>query len=412
MRPTHEWAFALVLALALGATAALWGAGCSDDDAAACEPGDERTCQCDGGVDPGVQQCASNGEWGPCEQCSAQTCGDGTCDPGEDAASCPQDCDGPVCGDGTCDPDEDATSCPQDCEGPYCGDGTCDPGEDDVSCPADCESPCGDGHVTAGEACDASNLNGHDCTTLGQGFSGGTLACASDCTFDTSGCVSTPGCGNHVKEGTEACDGDDFGGQTCADLDPAFTGGRLACRPDCSAILTRGCHAIAPCGDGTAQWPEECDGADLQGLSSCTDFDPGYSGGALSCTEHCTLDFSACQGDLCAAAGMYGTGYCDPCVLYGGTPDPDCQSCTQSDGDCVSWMAPGMGDVLTSCEQVSGQQDPDCGTCGDGQVNPATEWCDVALGVPAGPQCSDFGFTGGELGCTAACVLDVSGCTD
>ena len=50
------------------------------------------------------------------------TCGDGRCDVGEDAASCPEDCpaDAPsVCGDGTCDADEDDATCPEDCyEGP------------------------------------------------------------------------------------------------------------------------------------------------------------------------------------------------------------------------------------------------------------------------------------------------------
>ena len=43
------------------------------------------------------------------------------------------------------------------------------------------------------EACDATDLAGHDCTTVPGDFTGGTLSCADDCTLDTSGCGD--GCG-------------------------------------------------------------------------------------------------------------------------------------------------------------------------------------------------------------------------
>lgn len=45
---------------------------------------------------------------------------------------------------------------------------------------------CGNGDLDEGEACDTSNLNGKTCVT--QGYFGGTLACSSTCTFDTSAC--------------------------------------------------------------------------------------------------------------------------------------------------------------------------------------------------------------------------------
>jgi hypothetical protein len=45
---------------------------------------------------------------------------------------------------------------------------------------------CGDGVIQAGEWCDASDLGGNDCESLGN--SGGELFCNDDCTFDTSGC--------------------------------------------------------------------------------------------------------------------------------------------------------------------------------------------------------------------------------
>jgi hypothetical protein len=49
---------------------------------------------------------------------------------------------------------------------------------------------CGDGIIQSGEECDTSNLNGQTCT--GLGFYGGTLLCYSNCTFNTSSCLTTP----------------------------------------------------------------------------------------------------------------------------------------------------------------------------------------------------------------------------
>ena len=49
---------------------------------------------------------------------------------------------------------------------------------------------CGDGVIQSGEECDGSNLNGKSCST--QGFSGGTLSCNSNCTFNTSQCTTAP----------------------------------------------------------------------------------------------------------------------------------------------------------------------------------------------------------------------------
>lgn len=50
------------------------------------------------------------------------------------------------------------------------------------------EPVCGDGIVEAGEDCDVGTLNGATCPT--EGFAGGTLACGTGCTFDTSGCFA------------------------------------------------------------------------------------------------------------------------------------------------------------------------------------------------------------------------------
>ncbi len=53
---------------------------------------------------------------------------------------------------------------------------------------SECGSICGDAVVEGAEDCDVGTLNGESCVT--QGFAGGTLACATGCTFDTSGCYA------------------------------------------------------------------------------------------------------------------------------------------------------------------------------------------------------------------------------
>lgn len=50
---------------------------------------------------------------------------------------------------------------------------------------------CGDDVAHYGEACDGADLNGLSCADL-EGFSGGDLGCADDCTFDTSSCETPP----------------------------------------------------------------------------------------------------------------------------------------------------------------------------------------------------------------------------
>lgn len=48
---------------------------------------------------------------------------------------------------------------------------------------------CGNGRIDTGEDCEGTTLNGKTCGSLG--FSGGVLACAASCLFNTSACSST-----------------------------------------------------------------------------------------------------------------------------------------------------------------------------------------------------------------------------
>ncbi|MCZ7683410.1 MAG: hypothetical protein M5U28_33345 [Sandaracinaceae bacterium] len=149
------------------------------------------------------------------EECS---CGDGTCCPSE-IRSCPADCMPPrceadgtctpvVCGDGRCDPFEDARRCSADCAD-GCGDGTCRPldGEDEASCATDCVDRCGDGWCSAAELTDRGS-------------------CPEDCA-DRCSDASTYGrvyrvCGDGVCDRTGTCDYADV--ESCA-----------TCPQDCGA---------------------------------------------------------------------------------------------------------------------------------------------------------------------------------
>ena len=86
--------------------------------------------------------------WGPC--------------PAGDPCVQPGVCSGgsAVCGDGVCDPGEDAVSCPADCGTGACGDGWCDVvgGETQGTCASDCSVPagwlCTPGYYAADDGCD------------------------------------------------------------------------------------------------------------------------------------------------------------------------------------------------------------------------------------------------------------------
>ncbi|MCX4246316.1 lamin tail domain-containing protein [Paraliomyxa miuraensis] len=143
---------------------------------------------------------------------------------------------------------------------------------------------CGNDDQDPGEQCDGTDLAGYNCVTLGMGFTGGELACAADCTFDTSACLA---CGNDMIDAGEDCDGADLGGNDCASV--GFVDGTLACAADCT-FDTTSCNA---CGNGVVDAGESCDGADLGGMG-CADLGMGFTGGALGCDMACGYDTTGC----------------------------------------------------------------------------------------------------------------------
>ncbi len=149
-----------------------------------------------------------------------------------------------------------------------------------------------DGVLQERELCDGEELGGATCSDFG--FSGGLLACLPDCTFDTSGCGGVCGDGE-VTPYFEECEGEDLQGSTCLSL--GYYDGPLFCSDHCQ-FDTSWCSGI--CGDGVVQnLHEQCDTQNLGGFT-CRDVSMFF--GELACSANCELDFSGCS-----ATRLWGT---------------------------------------------------------------------------------------------------------
>ncbi len=163
----------------------------------------------------------------------------------------------------------------------------CDDDDDNNS-----TSQCGNGVLEGTEECDDTALGGNDCTTIGGTYTGGTLACNTNCTFDVSMCEGgSELCGNGAIDEGESCDGTNLGGLDCTGAG-AFTGGTLSCTDGC-AFDTTLCELSEDCGNGVIDGTESCDGTELGG-NSCADVGD-FTGGTLGCTDGCAFDTSLCE---------------------------------------------------------------------------------------------------------------------
>lgn len=271
-----------------------------------CGPrGSNTGAECGNGILEGTEEC-DDGEMnsdtrpGACRtDCTLFICGDGVMDPGEA-------CDGSDLGGMTCASVGlfgGILGCFGNCTLDTTGCSSCGNGVAEGTIPTE-----------AGyEECDGDDLRGETCVS--RGFAWGTLGCVN-CRFDTSGCRAEPAvCGDGLIEDTEECDGDNLGGRTCMSLGEGFTGGFLACDDQC--LLDR--SSCATCGNGIIEPGEVCDdGNTIDDFTCSADCTMACGPGAAECNGDVS---TYCLSD---GSGIL-TEYCDP--LQGMTCDPAAGRC-------------------------------------------------------------------------------------
>ncbi len=173
---------------------------------------------------------------------------------------------------------------------------------------------CGDGVLEGDERCDGKDLGVMSCADFG--FAQGTLVCDAQCNVITDGCRS---CGDGMLAASELCDGTSLGGETCQSQ--GFGGGTLLCDAACAGYDTSVCTPLPTCGDGVRNGGEACDGNDLGGASCAS---VGFDIGQLSCAASCTHNTSQCeflncgsQGDFCLFDESDPQGSCCPAGVGG-----------------------------------------------------------------------------------------------
>jgi hypothetical protein len=248
---------------------------------------------------------------------------------------------------------------------------------------------CGDGVLDDGEACDSAVPAEASCGD--QGFAGGTLACAADCTFDTSGCLDddcTEGATTDCTcadgaQGTMACTAD--GWSECSCNPAGCTDGATA---DC--LCDDGSEGVTTCAAGA--WndcscePTDCVDGETDACL-CDDGSPGTatcSGGAWG---ECSCEPAACvDGETAScvcAAGMTGTMTC----AGGAWGECVCGAAECTDGDTMScFCADGAPGTMTCAGGLWGT----CGGC-------AAAWC--GDGVCSGAET--------EASCPFDCMTDL-----
>ncbi len=231
------------------------------------------------------------------------------------------------------------------------------------------QAACGNDRRESPEVCDGPDTGAVTCEKLGLGA--GELRCRPNCyEFDKSGCGAPDSCGNDERDGAESCDGTDLGGATCATL--GLGSGTLSCAANCAEIITSGCNGGGYCGDYIKNGTEACDFEDF-GTTSCESL--GLGSGSLMCSDSCTLITDFCGGD-CPTEPVDAVTLATLCDGRQCGDDPACgiscgscgpaSHCT-NEGTCESDICvPECGTRVCGLDPLCGVS---CGTCTAGSCN-------------------------------------------
>ena len=248
-------------------------------------------------------------------------------------------------------------------------------------------SDCGNGAIDADEECDGSELGGAVCADVNPAYSGGTLACGASCTFDASGCELPPDTplvtlNEITSEGV--LEGDFMSPNDAIELHNAGTG-----TADLSGWQISDDPGLPP--DKTYVIP---DGTMLEpgAFMVLFSFDMDTMSGELpfgisdSMVENIVLaDPEGGAVDTVAVDGYAAQ------ISYCRVPD-------------------GLGPWF-QCNQTFGAANEQAANiCGNGVLE-APEECDGTELGGATCESLDLGFNGGTLSCRPACGIDADACT-
>lgn len=154
------------------------------------------------------------------------------------------------------------------------------------------------------------------------------------------------------------------------------------------------------CGNGSIDAPEQCDGSDLGGADCVAS---GFVSGTLACNASCVLDTSGCLSAMCGD-GMLAEG--EACDCAGGA----CAPGQLGNVTCTALPAPSGGNYsggTLGCTAACAFDQSACTACGDGVIA-VGEACDGA--DLAGQSCATQGFDAGSLSCSAMCTFSTAAC--
>lgn len=245
---------------------------------------------------------------------------------------------------------------------------------------------CGNGAIDEGEECDGSELGDAECTDVNPAYTGGTLACGASCTFDASGCElppDTPLVALNEVTSDQVSSGDFMGINDAVELHNAGTGTADLSGwqiSDDPMLLADKTYVIP---DGTMLEPGE--------FLVFRSFDMTTMTGELPFG----LDASGTETLLLADAGG---GMVDSVMVDGYLARVSYCRVPDATG---SWF---------QCEQTFGGENQEADTaCGNGALEDAEECDGTDLG---GATCDSvgLGFSGGTITCKPTCKLDTDLC--